>query len=440
MHFNTLLLRLSAAALTASTLAVSALAAPGTVTAQGGLRLRAKADTTSAVVKTLSKGTVVDVTATIDDEWYQVTVDNHTGYVSREYIRMDEATLSTDRTGTVTAQGGLRLRSNSAKDAPVLTTLSKGTIVNVLEIKADGWYHISVDPYIGYVSGEYIQLDEASQAPQPEPPPSDAPQTETQPEQSGKRLGVVTAVTLNIRSGPDTSQQKVGTLSLGTQVTIQGEENGWYKIEKGYISAQYISFDLDSVQAPKRTGVVSTTLNVRSGPSTVHTKVAVLSVGEEVTILGEVDGWYKLDNGYVSAEYVTLSDGSASSSGSLQSRIVAYAKKFLGYPYVLGGRGPNSFDCSGLMQYIYKNFGYTLNRTATTQLQDGVSVKKADLQLGDLVFFNSAGTGASRATHVGVYIGGGQFLHASSPKVGVVISDLNSAYYKRVYTTARRII
>ena len=439
MHLNTLLLRLTAVAVTTSTLVGSALAAPGTVTAQGGLRLRARADTSSAVVKTLSKGTVVDVTATIDDEWYQVSVDNHTGYVSREYIRMDEATLSTDRTGTVTAQSGLFLRTQAAKNAPVLKTLAKGTIVNVLETGSDGWYHISVDQFIGYVSGEYIQLDEVSQDTQPETSPEDTTQTETQPGQSDKRLGVVTALTLNIRSGPDTSHQKVGTLSLGTQVTIQGQENGWYKIEKGYISSEYISFDLNSVQAPKRTGVVNTaTLNVRSGPSTVHTKVATLSSGDEVTILGEVDGWYKLESGYVSGEYITLSDGSQ--NGSLQSQIVAYAKKFLGYPYVLGGRGPSSFDCSGLVQYVYKNFGYTLNRTATTQLQDGVAVKKADLQPGDLVFFNSAGTGASRATHVGIYIGGGQFLHASSPKVGVVISDLYSNYYKRVYTTARRII
>lgn len=438
MQLNTLLLRLTAVAVTTSTLVGSALAAPGTVTAQGGLRLRAKADTSSAVVKTLSKGTVVDVIATIDDEWYQVSVDNQTGYVSREYIRMDEAALSTDRTGTVTAESGLYLRTSAAKNAPVLKTLTKGTIVNVLETRTDGWYHISVDQFIGYVSGEYIRLDEASQPSQPETPPADTTQSETSPAQSDKRLGVVTAVTLNIRSGPDTSHQKVGTLTLGTQVTIQGEENGWYKIEKGYISSDYISFDLDSVQAPKRIGVVSTTLNVRSGPSTVHTKVATLSAGDEVTILGEVDGWYKLENGYISGEYVTLSDGSQ--NGSLQSQIVTFAKKYLGYPYVLGGRGPNTFDCSGLVYYVYKNFGYTVNRTATTQLQDGVAVKKADLQPGDLVFFNSAGTGASRATHVGIYIGGGKFLHASSPKVGVVISDLYSNYYKRVYTTARRII
>lgn len=438
MHLNTLLLRLTAVAVTAGTLAGSAFAAPGTVTAQNGLRLRAQADSSSAVVKTLAKGTVVDVTATIDDEWYQVSVDNHTGYVSRDYIRLDESALSADRTGTVTAESGLFLRTKAAKNAPVLKTLSKGTIVCVLETGTDGWYHISVDNYIGYVSGEYIRLDEAAPSPQPEQAPTDTPPAQTETP-ADSRLGVVTALTLNIRSGPDTNHEKVGTLSLGAQVTIQGEENGWYKIEKGYISSEYISFDLNSVQAPKRTGFVNTaSLNVRSGPSTVHTKVATLSSGEEVTILGEVDGWYKLENGYVSSEYITLSDGSK--SGSLQSQIVAYAKKFLGYPYVLGGRGPNSFDCSGLVYYVYKNFGYTVNRTATTQLSDGVAVKKADLQPGDLVFFNSAGTGASRATHVGIYIGGGQFLHASSPKVGVVISDLYSNYYKRVYTTARRII
>jgi len=119
---------------------------------------------------------------------------------------------------------------------------------------------------------------------------------------------------------------------------------------------------------------------------------------------------------------------------------VAYARTFLGCAYVYGGNGPKSFDCSGLTKYVYQHFGYNINRTATQQLKNGVTVSKENLQPGDLVFFNSAGTGVDKATHVGIYIGSGNFLHASNKKVGVTITSLSDAYRVRTYTTARRII
>lgn len=258
---------------------------------------------------------------------------------------------------TVTAQDGLRLRAESNTSSKILATLAKGSTVEVLEAVGDEWYHVSANGQTGYAASAYLSL------------------TEQAAEQTATQLGVVTAATLNVRSGPGTTYDKVATLTSGTQVTILAEENGWYKI----------------------------------------------------------------DSGYVSADYITLLDAS-DPSAALQTRIVAYARQFLGYPYVMGSNGPNSFDCSGFVQYVYKNFGYTINRSATQQLKNGVTVAKENLKLGDLVFFNSAGTGASKATHVGIYIGDGQFVHASSPKVGVVISDLYSTYYKKVYTTARRII
>ena len=322
---------------------------------------------------------------------------------------------------TVTAQDGLRLRAESNTSSKILATLAKGSTVEVLEAVGDEWYHVSANGQTGYAASAYLSL------------------TEQAAEQTATQLGVVTAATLNVRSGPGTTYDKVATLTSGTQVTILGEENGWYKIDSGYVSCDYVSLDLNAAAA-RKVGMVSTSsLNVRSGPGTSYSKVATLTAGAEVTILGEENGWYKIDSGYVSADYITLLDAS-DPSAALQTRIVAYARQFLGYPYVMGSNGPNSFDCSGFVQYVYKNFGYTINRSATQQLKNGVTVAKENLKLGDLVFFNSAGTGASKATHVGIYIGDGQFVHASSPKVGVVISDLYSTYYKKVYTTARRII
>lgn len=128
-----------------------------------------------------------------------------------------------------------------------------------------------------------------------------------------------------------------------------------------------------------------------------------------------------------------------SRSGSIRDTagypdLVAYAKTFLGTPYVYGGTSPNGFDCSGFVQYCYSNFyGIELPRTASSQYNAGTNVDKANLIPGDLVFFNSLG-------HVGIYIGEGEFIHSSSPTSGgVIISSLDEAYYANGYFGATRI-
>ncbi len=122
---------------------------------------------------------------------------------------------------------------------------------------------------------------------------------------------------------------------------------------------------------------------------------------------------------------------------TLMEDLVAFAKSFLGYPYVYGGNGPNSFDCSGFVLYVYKHFGYSFSRGARSQYNDGVHVNKADLIPGDLVFFS--GNGYS-ITHVGLYIGNGEFIHASNPTRGVVIDNLTTGYYNSHYWAACRIV
>lgn len=118
-------------------------------------------------------------------------------------------------------------------------------------------------------------------------------------------------------------------------------------------------------------------------------------------------------------------DANVSATGNA---IVDYAYKFLGTPYVWGGTTPSGFDCSGFTQYVYKNAaGYSLSRTTYTQINEGVAVSYSDLQLGDLVF-------TSNANHVGIYVGGGQFIHA--PRTGDVVKV--SAIYN--FYAARRIL
>lgn len=122
---------------------------------------------------------------------------------------------------------------------------------------------------------------------------------------------------------------------------------------------------------------------------------------------------------------------------SLMDEMLAFAKSYVGYPYVYGGNGPSSFDCSGFVLYVYKHFGYTFSRGAQEQYEDGLKVDMDELQPGDLVFFSGNGY---YITHVGLYLGDGNFIHASNPTRGVVIDTLWSGYYQSHFWGGCRII
>lgn len=129
------------------------------------------------------------------------------------------------------------------------------------------------------------------------------------------------------------------------------------------------------------------------------------------------------------------SQGTASSSGAARSALISTAQKYMGVPYVWGGETPDGFDCSGFTQYVMKQNGITIPRTAADQFAAGTPVDKANLQVGDMVFFTTYKPGAS---HVGFYMGNGKFIHASSAAKAVTVSNLDEAYYTQHYIGARR--
>lgn len=131
------------------------------------------------------------------------------------------------------------------------------------------------------------------------------------------------------------------------------------------------------------------------------------------------------------------SPGTSVGSGSGQD-IVNYAKKFLGVPYVYGGTSPSGFDCSGLVYYVYAHFGYRVNRTAASLAYNGTSVSSSSLKPGDILLFTEAD--GSYIGHTGIYIGGGQFIHAPHTGDVVKISSLSDSYYTAHFAGARRVI
>ena len=119
------------------------------------------------------------------------------------------------------------------------------------------------------------------------------------------------------------------------------------------------------------------------------------------------------------------------------SNLIGFAERFLGTPYVYGGTSPNGFDCSGYTQYVFKQMGYELNRTAAAQSTQGTTVNHGEWQAGDLLFFRYYG--GAGINHVGIYIGNGVFIHASSSQ-GVTVSSLDNSYWASHYHGCRRVL
>ena len=279
-------------------------------------------------------------------------------------------------TGTVNTEGStLRLRSEANTSSTVLTKLPHKSQVDVLDEQAnDGWYHVSYKGMEGYVSADYLIITEDGADPAV-PVAAPAAASETPSDQTAD------AMYIKVLQGP---------------------------------------------------------LNIRTGPSTEYDRVGKLSVGKTVKVLDVLDGWYQIESGYVCGDYVREVDESEAHNATKGQEIADYALKFLGYRYVYGGSSPSGFDCSGFTSYVYKQFGYSLNRSASDQLKNGVAVSRGELQPGDLVLFRK---NTSRpASHVWIYIGNNQFIHASTSKVGVIISRMSDAYYTTGFVGGRRIV
>ena len=264
--------------------------------------------------------------------------------------------------------------------------------------------------------------------------------------------GTVTADALRLRDTPAAEGEILATASGGTSVVVlEDTGNGWYKVNfntvEGYMSSEYLTVST-TADAALGYGLVDTdgsSLNMRAAAGTSYDTVASIPGGTVLELEGVDNGWYKVTysgkTGYVSSDYITITtepDATETASSDLGAQIVAYAEEYLGTPYVLGGNGPNQFDCSGFTKYVYSHFGYTLIRTATDQLQNGVSVSKDELQPGDLVFFKYRTS--KPVSHVGIYIGNGEFIHASTNRYVVQIDQMESGHYANVYVYARRII
>lgn len=299
-------------------------------------------------------------------------------------------------------------------------------------------------------------------------------------------IGFVNTASLRLRSEANTTSAILATAPKNDCVVIISKSGEWYKVnynlQEGYMHEDYLDAATKENAELGYGKVTGNGVNLRSGPSTSYGVSAVASQGAKCYIIGLNEGWYKvIYNGtvcYIRSDYLELTEypyenqkspnspkffrrgnsigvtpsasalsgvsssasavaGSAASTGSASgSQILAEAKKHLGAPYRSGGATPAGFDCSGFVYYVLKQVGYSPYRTPASQYNAGAAVSKSDLKAGDIVFF--AGTGASGISHVGIYAGNGQFIHAPNSRSTVSYSDLNSGYWAEHYYGARR--
>ncbi len=289
--------------------------------------------------------------------------------------------------GIVTANSGLRLRAAASTDSQVINTAANGDNVVIIREKGD-FYLVDYNLDIGYMYKDYIQVKER--------------------ENVDLGYGSVNPSCANMRSGPGTDNGVVTQAYSGEKVSIFGFNCGWYKVkydgEIGYIRSDLVTL----------------------------TEVPYANHGGSNTYGGSSDS-------SSSSSSSSESSSSSSSSGSLGEQIAATAQKYIGCAYVFGGTSPSGFDCSGFAQYICGLYGISIYRTADMQLNNGYAVSYDNLQPGDLVFFARTYETSSAASHVGIYIGGGQFVHAANSSSGVKVSYLSEEYYSSRYVGARRV-
>ena len=287
---------------------------------------------------------------------------------------------------------------------------------------------------------------------------------------------------VNVRQEPGTDSEIVGKIYDGAVAQIlatAGEEGDWFQVVsgnvEGYIKAEYFLYGDAAVAViddyvTRYAIVKADRLNVRKEPDISASRLGFIDFGEKVKILENLGEWLKVqyterDTGYVAAEYVTVSEEfvyaktleeeareiaerraleerqriseaeasenttitvappvtTYSTNAELRQQIVDYAMQYLGNKYVHGGQSlSGGTDCSGFTSLIYAEFGYSLSRTPEGQLSSaGRGISYSEIQLGDVICYGSSG----KCTHVAMYIGDGQIIHAANSRKGVIISS-----------------
>ncbi len=256
----------------------------------------------------------------------------------------------------------------------------------------------------------------------------------------------VSCSSLSVRASASASGAKLGTLAQGARVRVISAAGGWAKIsyngKTAYVAAKYLSKSPASSHSGGQRAYVKTGAYLYASASTSSSRVRALSKGQLVYVIGKKGSFCRVRAGKLTGYVLTksLRKAGVSSTRTSAQKVVALAKRQLGKTYSKASSGPNSFDCSGLTYYCYAQYGVTLKRLSRSQGESaGYAVSRKSLKAGDLVFFDTVKGDGDQYDHVGIYIGNGLFIHASSTAGKVIISSLSVGFYNSAFSLARRV-
>ncbi|MGH2531847.1 MAG: SH3 domain-containing protein [Thermomicrobiales bacterium] len=393
--------------------------------AGGGLNCRSSAQMGNNVITVLPNGSRVDLRGSAQGEWQPVICAGRNGFVHVDYITTDGSSGGgggDDDDGSSGGGGGsnsgltagmlaevagtngdgLRLRSGASSGSSTITVMPEGTVVDVVSGSTGDWVAVSFNGLNGFAHMDYLTASDGSSSGGGGGGNDGGNSGGGGGGGGGWRLSTgdhaAATAALNLRYEPSGSAGVAAVAPSGTVVEITGApSNGYYPVNwdglSGYMFHSYLSW----TDAP---------LSERGGS-------------------GNNGGG---NNG----------GGNNNGGGATGNAMVNFAMQYLGYPYVWATAGPGSFDCSGFTYWVTLNvLGRDIGRGLWTQVAAGTPVSQGNLQPGDLVFFQNTYTWG--LSHVGLYIGGGQFIHAENQNTGVRISDLGSQYYSSRWYGAVRL-
>jgi uncharacterized protein YgiM (DUF1202 family) len=339
----------------------------------------------------------------------------------------------------------VNLRDKPALNAAVLGKVEAGDRAYVIT-NSDPWYLVSVPSRSlkGWVFGEYMDT---------------LPRVE------------IKADDVRLREEPGLDGRVREQLAKGDVFFKLEQRDGWVKVASsasglsGWVKAEYVKRSEGSVSRPYK--VTGDDVNFRASPAVDAEVMAKMPQGAQVAVLGRNEKWsyvyYEGHKGWMYSDYIVPVDSAGRElpraelraaavsprktlswkqvgGKSIGDRLITRADAMMGTPYVWGGESDGGVDCSGLIYKLLCDEGCDvkcLPRRASEQMaQLGLAVEKEELEPGDLVFFTTYKSGAS---HVGIYLGDGDFIHASSAQAKVTVSNLSEGYYRKRFVGARRI-
>lgn len=380
-------------------------------------------------VATLTSDTSLEVIGR-HGEWMKVRKDENspTYWVAGELLDIPQAAIYTlfdvpesvipppppPKVGMV-RESNLNLRDGPGTNYVSMIGLDAGQSFALIERYQD-WMHIASNDHDGWVKTEFLDIEPSIM--------KRVPATEYIPDPNPALVGTTVDNLITLREGPGKVYYSMGTVNVGVPVDLLARYGDWYKVQLRDGTVAWIFSDLLDI-TPMAKRRVPYTNDIPAEPAPVQVaSYSTNSTAVNSTVSSDVGG----GGGYNAVNIPASGD------------VASYAMRFVGYPYVYGGASPGGgFDCSGLMQYVYRQYGVYLPRVAAAQYSTayGAAVgSMSNLAPGDLMFF--AGTSGPGISHVAMYIGGGSMVHAMTPSLGVGVSNIWEGYWVGHYYGAIR--